>query len=569
MLIAMRTPLLIVLCSACSGGLGGGTDAGNVVEIALHPSEVALVTSADATSTKQFTVTATFQNGQTQDNFDLVAWSLSNTAVGSVDDGLFTTSTSSGGETWLTAEVNGVSATAAITVTFVEEKLDDGIPDSAEDAFDGDPEDASTQLTWVYPEDSVALPRNLPEFSFMWGDSLGGDLYQLTFTSATTNVKIITDHRKYTVPEDLWKVITATNAGSDVTVSLYGIQATVSESGVTNVERLYKASDITFRVNRFDAQGAVYYWSVTKNGIMRSEVDEADPELWFGRSNGTTEYCVGCHVISPDGERVAYSWQIEGEEFFRMGLGAIGDDATPEELVEMDTSRDKAAFSTWSPDGDRVVYSYNGTLYLYDGYTGELLGEIESDLKLTQPSWSPDGDALVAVSATRFFGNDSAFNGGELVVFDIDEAGEFSAEPWVLVPSAGDTNQYYPAYSPDGEWVVFNRSTGQSYFDEDAALWIVDADGGSPIELASANRGANLTNSWPRWGPIPDDDVLWLAFASTRDYGSEAQEGDAHVWVSAIDTKLAEDGLDPSYPAFWLVQQELGGGNHAPWWSLY
>ena len=85
----------------------------------------------------------------------------------------------------------------------------------------------------------------------------------------------------------------------------------------------------------------------------------------------------------------------------------------------------------------------------------------------------------------------------------------------------------------------------------------------------NANKGTNLTNSWPRWGPIPDDDVLWLAFASTRDYGSLSTDGEAHVWVTAIDTKLAEQGQDPSFPAFWLVQQEVGGGNHAPWWSLY
>ncbi len=571
MLTGMRSIITLTILAGCSGGTKG-EDVGDVLEISLSPSEVSLTTSADAPTTQEFSVSATFQNGQVEEDFSLVGWSLSNSAVGSVDeDGVFTTSVSAGGETWLTAEVNGVAATAAITVIYEEEVLDDAAPEGANDAFSGEAEEAGNEFMWVYPEDGVALPRNLPEFAFMWGDALGCTLYRLTFTSETTNVTIITDHKQYTVPSELWQVITATNAGKDVTVSLEGIVATVSSSGVSNVTKHYKASDISFRVNRFDAQGAVYYWSVGNNGIMRSEVDEAAPELWFGPGNLTTSHCVGCHVISPDGERVAYSWQIGGEEFFRMGLGKIDDDAIPSALIEMDESRDKAAFSTWSPDGDRVVFSYGGTLSLYDGYTGEHLGSVESDLDLTHPSWSPDGDALVAVSATRMFGNDSAFMGGELVVFDIDAEGNFSSEPWTLVPAedGGDTNQYYPMYSPDGEWVVFNRSSGTSYFNEDASLWIVDADGGEPIELANANKGANLTNSWARWGPIPDDEVLWLAFASTRDYGSEASEGDAHVWVSAIDTELAEKGQDPSYPAFWLVQQEVGGGNHAPWWSLY
>lgn len=571
MLGRMRRIIPIAFCAACSGG-GKGGDAGNVLEISLSPSEVALNTSEDAPSEQKFSVTATFQSGQVEENFDLVGWSLSNSAVGQVDeDGLFTTSTSVGGETWLTAEVNGVQATAAITVIYDQDVVDENVPDGAEEAFSGTPEDASNDFSWAYPEDGVALPRNLPEFSFMWGDALGCSLYRLTFSSATTNVTIITDHRQYTVPSDVWKVITATNAGKDVTVKLEGVVATVTSSGVTNVTKHYAASDISFRVNRFDAQGAVYYWSVVNNGIMRSEVDEAEPELWFGRGNGTSEHCIGCHVISPDGQRVAYSWQIDGEDHFRMGLGKIDEDAIPGALIEMDSSRDAATFSTWSPDGDRVIFAYMGKLSIYDGYTGEYLGQVESDLDLTHPSWSPDGDALVAVSATRFFGSDSGFTGGELVVFDIDEAGEFSSEPWVLVPAqtGTDINQYYPMYSPDGDWVVFNRSTGSSYFNEDASLWIVDAKGGEAIEMKNANKGENLTNSWARWGPIPDDNVLWVAFASTRNYGSEAQDGDAHIWVSAIDTSLAEEGQDPSYPAFWLVQQEVGGGNHAAWWSLY
>ena len=36
------------------------------------------------------------------------------------------------------------------------------------------------------------------------------------------------------------------------------------------------------------------------------------------------------------------------------------------------------------------------------------------------------------------------------------------------------------------------------------------------IRLDAANKDANLTNSWPRWGPLPDDDILWLATSSTR-----------------------------------------------------
>ncbi len=559
---------LLPLGAACSGGLGGGPS-GDIVELAISPAKVSLVTTAEQASTQQFTVNAIFQNGA-EESFDLVGWSLSNTAVGGVDeDGLFTTSTSTGGETWLTAESSGLQAYAEITVIYDEEAIDEGLPDDVSDAFDGDATDASTQLVWIYPENGVALPRNLPEFAFMWNDATGSDLFKLTFSSSTTNVSVYTQDRVYTVPEDLWSVITATNAGSDVTVTLEAVSATVSDGGISDVSAHVKGSDISFRVNRFDAQGAVYYWSVARNGIMRSDVDEADPVDWFGPRNDTTENCVGCHVISPDGTRVSYGWQVSLADYFQMGIGDIGEDATPSVALPMDESRAKGSFSTWAPDSERVIFAYNGTLTIYDAETGTKLGEVESDDKLTHPSWSPDGKHLAAVRPAIMYASDSAFMGGEIVVFDADEDGNFTTPPWTLVSQATGYNQYYPSYSPDGEWLVFNRSTGSSYFNEDAAVWLVDADGGTPIELVNANKGANLTNSWPRWGPIPDDDVLWLAFASTRDYGSLSTDGTAHVWACAINTKLAEQGEDPSFPAFWLVQQEVGGGNHAPWWSLY
>lgn len=567
----MRNVLVVAfpaLCCAC----GGGRNLGDIADLTIIPSKVSLPTSADATSDQAFSVTATFDNGAEQEDFDLVSWSLSNTAVGSVDDaGVFTTSSSVGGVTWLTAETNGITANAAITVVYQEDVVDDGVPDDADAAFDGTPDQADDKLFWVYPEDGVALPRNLPEFTFMWGDTLACNLYRLTFSSDTTNVTILTRDRQYTVPSEVWKVITATNAGSDVTVSLEGVNATVTADSVSNVTGHYAGGEISFRVNRFDAQGAVYYWSVTNNGIMRSAVDEADPELWFGKANDTVDTCVGCHVLSPQGDRVAYTWQPNGEAVFRMGIGSIDEDVVPSPMLQQTDALDEAEFATWSPDGEKVVFAYDGKLTIYDGWTGEKLGTVPSDLDLTQPSWSPKGDVLVAVAATKDFTSDSSFNGGELVLFDIDDAGTFSSEPRVLVPPNTDSsvNQYYPMFSPDGDWVVFNRAHGTPYFNSEAALWLVSVDGGDPIELVKANKGEKLTNSWARWGPIPDDDVLWLAFASRRDYGSASTDGSAHIWVSAIDTTKAEEGEDPSYPAFWLVQQSVGEGNHAPWWSAY
>lgn len=113
--------------------------------------------------------------------------------------------------------------------------------------------------------------------------------------------------------------------------------------------------------------------------------------------------------------------------------------------------------------------------------------------------------------------------------------------------------------------MAYNRSREGSYFSSDATLHLVPAGGGTSIELAAINA-ADGNASWPRWGPIPDDDVLWLAFSSDRPFGTYDTPY-PQVWIAAIDTALAEEGLDPSAPPFRMPQQDLGKGNHAPWWS--
>ena len=47
------------------------------------------------------------------------------------------------------------------------------------------------------------------------------------------------------------------------------------------------------------------------------------------------------------------------------------------------------------------------------------------------------------------------------------------------------------------------------------------------------------------------------------------QEGTQQIWVAAIDLAKAENGEDPSYPAFRMVQQDRSTSNHTPWWSLF
>jgi hypothetical protein len=180
---------------------------------------------------------------------------------------------------------------------------------------------------------------------------------------------------------------------------------------------------------------------------------------------------------------------------------------------------------------------------------------------------------------------DYHFCEGQIAVMEREPGGSWTHK--VIVPSAGsDDHNYYPAFSPDGQQIAFNKAQSKNnpelgdsacdlYSNPSAALHLVAAAGGQPIELANANgKGTSLTNSWAKWAPaIPGSKIWWLAFSSTRDYGRVLPNSSKpdkkgsklpQIWISAI--RLDREG-DPSYPAFWLPGQDIASGNHLPFWT--
>ncbi|HJN74103.1 MAG TPA: hypothetical protein QGF58_09250 [Myxococcota bacterium] len=549
-----------LLLLACNGG-PQSNPYGAIVALSVEPASVELTTTSTEQETVDYVAIAEFESGHVEELSGVVGWSLSNESVGIIlQDGHFTTSAEAGGRTLVQANAGGILATADVIVVFTESVIDGGA--SEVDLDEDAPVDGA--LRWLYPEDGAALPLNVPSMTFMWDDAWGADLYRLRFRSATTEVEVWTTSNEYEVVQDIWRVITATNAGGEVEVRLDAVKLVDGE-----VADQVTAEDMSFLVNRFDAFGAITYFATNKQGIIRSPVDQVAPVEWFSReTENTNSYCVGCHVVSPDGERLGYSWQVNTDADEQVGLASITEDIEPEPLIPMDSSADYGSFATFSSDGDYIVFSEDNELHFYDGRTGDYASTLDSDLYLTMPHWSADDSMLVAVSGMG--NNDNTrFARSALVIFDHLGDGVFGP-PRTLLPEATDYNYYYPMFSPDSQWVAYNRSsTGRTAFTEDAALWLVAADGtGEEIELVTANRSDVGNASWPRWGPIPDDDILWLAFASNRPYGHYQPE-DSQIWITGIDTTVAETGEDPSLPAYRLPQQSLETSNHAPFWSMY
>jgi len=62
--------------------------------------------------------------------------------------------------------------------------------------------------------------------------------------------------------------------------------------------------------------------------------------------------------------------------------------------------------------------------------------------------------------------------------------------------------------------------------------------------------------------------LLWLTVSSMRDYGHQLQGVFLpQIWMAGFDPLRAEDGLDPSWPAFYLPFQDITTNNHIPQWT--
>jgi hypothetical protein len=547
------SPSLLPLLLACATGGGGpvADDAGVVVSIEVEPAEATVVSGPAGAGTADFTAIATFEDG-TREPITLVSWELSNQAAGSIDsDGTFTASIENGALAVVSATHNGIEGTATLKVVY-EEEIVDGTVDTS--AFDGA---AAGEVTWLYPEDGVTVPRNVPSLTFMWDDVPGATGYRLSFATDTTAVTVFTDDNRWTAEAERWVSIAATNAGGQVSVDLRAVAG----------GQVYAAPTRTLNVNRLDAQGSIYYWSTTDSGIVKVPISAEEPELFYApRTNAPT--CVACHVVR--GDRMGVSYSGSGGTFYT-GITDVSS-GEPAEL----TARDQRGYyNTMNPDGTRLLSTMpDGGLALWDAVSGERLKTVNTGgRKLTQPDWSPDGTFIAAIQSDELVG-DNMFADGVLVVAAIDDDGNLGAITELFDPVAewGRTefetpSVFYPSISPDGRWIAFNYGGGSSYDNDTASLWVIPVDGGDPIELARANLGEDLANSWPHWGPLPDDDVFWLTYSSKRPYGDEVVDGRPQIWVAAFDPSLAEQGLDPSSPAFWLPNQDVTTSNHTTFWG--
>jgi hypothetical protein len=569
----MRTAIALCFVFACGPSADDRDE--STATLVIDPPTTELLILNGVAATQDYKATLVFPDSSTKDVTAETVF-LVDSAFGTASGA--TVSIRTAGKLQVFGQREDKVGTAQIIARVESTRVDPTLPPNTPDLFTGT-EDPSRGSSVIYPPADVLVPRNLGDFEAHWVDALGNDVFELSLKTEFAHVRVFVPGGNGLASTGPMPTFAAFLA--DEWLSAVGLEQVVSfqvrSVQLANPGVVGTTGPRPVKLSNEQMEGGLYYWAAAQSngayGIYRHDMAKpGQPAEEFMTTNQTTGRCVACHSLSRDGTKMAITY--DGGN----GAAATIDVATSTRSGDMSPWN----FATYTPDGSKLLTVFTGIITVRDATTGAAITNMPSASYVTHPDISADGTRLVYIvrPGTPGTGADWSFTGGQVFTRTYDPVTQtFGAETPLVTAGA---NNFYPSWSPDGQWILFNRTDGgDAYNNANASLWVVKSDGSAPpIELATMNRGLGLTNSWGRWAPFQQtvgagfDPIYWITVSSKRDFGvrlhNSALEVAAQrpqIWMTAFFVGKANMNLDPSAPAFRLPMQNIEGNNHIAQWT--
>ena len=214
--------------------------------------------------------------------------------------------------------------------------------------------------------------------------------------------------------------------------------------------------------------------------VWRVPILEDRPATWADAEQITFDESYIQYIdVSPGGERLAVNSDRAGNSDIWV-LPADGGD-----MVQLTTDPTPDWAPRWSPDGQQIVfYAYrsgNRDIWVMPSSGGPARQVTTHGARDWFPSWSPDGREIA---------------------FSSNRDGGFGL--WVIPAEGGEARQITtdgnsPAWSPDGQWLVFGKTSSVTDSTRNnGRVWRVRATGGTTEELVA---GLLVSDPSGRWSP--------------------------------------------------------------------
>jgi Tol biopolymer transport system component len=598
-----RVALSALALAAChSGSSAGPADGGNDLAGAL------VITPANATVAVLYGTPASeiyqVKNG---------ASDVTSTCVFSVADasfGAFTSATlavaARGGTTQVTATCGAQSASTSLTVNLSGQVLAMGAPSNAPALFTTATigTDATHIPSIEYPIDGAVVPLNLPAIDTQW-TAAQNDLFHLSIKSTHVALDLYTIDADGQFDVPTWSAIALSASGDSLSIVVDGL---LQASPTTK----YASTPVTLKMSKDSISNtALYFWASSQGNLLSQT---------FGMTTAPTVVkgdCTACHSLSRSGTRIGYSRCVGGDCSIGEYLGFLKSSATG--WVDTMDANNKAyggSYTTFAPVGYpfaddtqsvalAAVSSCN--LELFDPDAGMPVTSNVATVSThdganparcaTMPDWSADGHTVVFASQPAAGASYVDVTSSAIATMNYSYAGGVHTfgEPAMIIsqpitlPSGTYDNFFFPSFSPDGAYIVFDaaRSAWRNLSDETVPgqrLMLTTPTGATTVELANMNGTGDTDITWPHWAPTDSGDYYWIVFSSERNYGHELTAANSNVtcqqngtkqckqiWIGAIDkSKLGTSGpsVDPSAPPMWMPGQDLTADNISPYWTV-
>jgi WD40-like Beta Propeller Repeat. len=513
------------------------------------------------------------------------------------------------------------------------------VPSNAASQFSGSPSGSGPCVT--EPEDGSLFPYNWLRPRIKWTGTSG--LVQITMHAdlEANDLVAYTTADHWIVPKDVWKGLSQHVHESDITVTVRaaGGAATAVKFQIASASA---AGNIVFwaanpaAVGNQDVSTAKDTDSMLKgfsvgedntvDALKLSQIKQVSMAQSFNKRSPT---CMGCHSATPDKGFVAFNdnwpWNSVIAGVTADNTGAALTNLSGGGLAALNkTWAGGAAFSSafwktgnrmmvttsaqsrddqpWSTDNKlpaKLVWynldSPQPTTKLNDGYQcvpGQQYGEIARNGDsngVAFPTWSHDGQNIV-YSSTNGGCMDGRLQQGatDLYVVPFNNGNGGAAKP---LPGASESSyeEYYAAYSPDDQLVLFDRvpSGEVMYANSLAEIYFVPVGGASGAGKAmrlDANDPVKCTgkvtpginNHFPKWAPAKAEwqgrSYYWVIFSSNRaglPLGHSNYDGKDHevsqLYLTAI---TVENGQYKTYHSIYLWNQTTSTLNTTPVWDI-
>ena len=429
---------------------------------------------------------------------------------------------------------------------------------------------ADASFKWLYPYDQTVFPRGLasPLLQF---DGGGADavLVHVTFPGMDYKGYFgISQPIRAQITAASWKAITIAAKPTD---QVKVAAAKITSGAVTSLPAE------TWTIAPGSLHGTIYYETYGSQlagdvGIMKIAPGANAPNV-IKTGCGNV-----CHTASADGSTLVAATQ------FPWGSASydLKNNAAPIKVM----SNNVFVYGGIYPDGSFAISSTNYRTWLgeparlYDTKTGNAIPTPSWDNTVTNaamPAFSPDGKWVA-------FNREDQGAGHAIASMAYDKATNTFSNLQTVV---GDGGFYFgwPAFTPDSKWIVYHMGDNNVFETDNNAvgdLWIANNLSHASVRLDLLDGYKNgLTylpandpnlNFAPTVLPLPVGGYFWVVFTSHRSYGNTLPSKDNNdqngkLWVAAIDLD-AQDGKDPSHPAFYLDGQEPGADNLRGFWVL-